>query len=62
MFKPFYAQGLAEKVPRLTKILSWNMTKSGQFFNMAPFVVYTILRLVWQYLDPFGLKNDGTVT
>ena len=45
------------KVPRLTKILSKNVTKWGLFFNIIPLLVYTLFPLMLQFLDPIGQKS-----
>ena len=44
-------------VGRLLKILSWNVTKLGLFFNIVPFEVHTLLPPVLQYLDPISKKK-----
>ena len=45
-------------VGRLFKILSWNVTKLGLFFNIVPFEVHTLLPPVLQYLDPIIKKKQ----
>ena len=53
----FSRMNLGWKVHRLTKILSWDMTKWGLFLNIVPQAVCTLLSSVLQCLDPIGQKS-----
>ena len=51
---------LGWKIHRLTKIISWNVTKWSLFFNIVPpflLVVCALFPFVLQCLDPIGQKN-----
>lgn len=45
---------LRRSAEKLTKILSWNVTKSGLFFNIVPFPVHIILLSMLHCLDSIG--------
>ena len=47
------------KVHKLTKILSWNMTKWGLFFNIVPLAVHTLFSLVllWSHWSKNVINN-----
>ena len=47
---------VSRKVHRLTKILSWNVTKQALVFNIVPLVVNTLLPVL-QCLDPINPKS-----
>ena len=49
------------KVHRLTKTLSWNMTKWGLFFYIVFLAVHTVVPSVLLCLDPIGKKRSSTV-
>ena len=44
------------KANRLTKILIWNVTKGGLFFNVVSLAVHTLLPSMLLCLDPTGQK------
>ena len=46
------------KVHWLTKILSWNVTKWGLFFNIVFLVFHTLFTSVLQCLDPISQKSQ----
>ena len=52
-----YIYDVGWKVHRLTKILSWNVTSWGLFFNVIPLAIYIRLPSVLQCLDPIGWKS-----
>ena len=45
------------KVHWLTKMLSWNVTKWGLFFNFVSLMVHTLLPLVLQCCDHIGQES-----
>ena len=49
---------VVQKVHRLTKILSWNKTKWGSFFNIVPLVVHILFPSVLQWMDPIGKMSS----
>ena len=48
---------VGRRVHSLTKILSWNVTKEGLFFNIIPLVVHTLFPTMLQCLDPIGKES-----
>ena len=49
------------KIHRLTKILSWHVTKWGLFYNIVTLAVHTLLLLVLQCSVFMGKKNQQKI-